>query len=49
MLMHFASLQNGKAIFTPRVSDWCNSFDLMCLCVCVYVCVGGKILVNLVE
>ncbi len=25
-------------IITPRVSDGCNSFDLVCLCVCLCVC-----------
>ncbi len=28
-------LQEVGGLFTPRVSDGCNSFDIVCLCVCV--------------
>ncbi len=28
-------LSVGCQLFTPRISDGCNSFDIVCLCVCV--------------
>ncbi len=32
--------QENPNFITPRVSDGCNSFDIVCLCVCVSVCLS---------
>ena len=37
-------LSVGCQLFTPRISDGCNSFDIVCLCVCLLPlsCLNGQ-------